>query len=271
MKELLTILKEDLDTQRKIFGLLQKMTKLMEDKVKNVYAIEKSLSEMEKLVKKMRESEIKKKLQEFIEKEGEKLRSLKNELKLKLFTQLKEKLQKGGLNLKGQYPNLYCGIFTLKIDFERGAVRLLIGPEEVSKLQLNPDNVADYILKYMKELKEREFDASKFYNLLRQAYRRYVLLNNMQDGDRAPIVGVYNEFVLLNQPKSFFIEPKRENFKPYPRLFFAYDLYRLRRTQFKDKINLIVATLQATSDQTKYMYIFDTEESGTRYSYIIVR
>jgi hypothetical protein len=128
----------------------------------------------------------------------------------------------------------------------------------------------DRILKEIQDFEKtlnRPFVAEEFYKLLKQAYRQTVKV----EGERAPIIKVLQHLVFLIQPKSFWENPSKSNFRGYSRLQFAYDLYRLRKSRLGDRIVLITATFDQTKSRSTALFVPETDEKGSRYAYIVVK
>ena len=87
-----------------------------------------------------------------------------------------------------------------------------------------------------------------------------------------PIIEVLNEFVFIKQPQKFFNDPKKENFKDYPRIKLSYLLYILRKSNNAGKgLKFYVANFDATGDKKNSIWIPDNDEGdGTYYSYISI-
>ena len=106
--------------------------------------------------------------------------------------------------------------------------------------------------------------------MLEKAYKRVLETYNYLPGEKVPIVEVLVELTFLLQDRKFRINPTKINFKEYNRIFFAYDLYRIKNSQeAKEKgLTLYIATFDSTKFKDKVLFVPDNEREGTRYAYL---
>jgi hypothetical protein len=168
---------------------------------------------------------------------------------------------------------LRIGFYTVVLNFEFGEATLYFGPEIEkirSKIPLEPGTIHSAIKKFDEDLKRTKFEPKEFYLDLQKAYKNRIIVSNRSYGEKVLLIDALNEYVLLKQPSAFFVDPKKENFREFPRISLAYLLYLFRRSDFSQKgVHLYVATFDATTDKKQALWIPDNEEGeGTYYSYV---
>ncbi|HID92468.1 MAG TPA: hypothetical protein EYP60_00095 [bacterium (Candidatus Stahlbacteria)] len=255
---------------RVIQKLLTQYERLKKDAISNAYKLEDLWLKIDKATKDLPIESTKAKIIEWLAVEKSELQKLKNEFQFHFGKQLEQTLKSKGMELRGQYPTLYTGLYKLVLTFEKGDVQIFWGPEFVKKVRLNPDEVASAIERFDKELKGRSWDPAVFFLNLRTAYKRVLTIASRSIGERVPIVDVMDELVFLMQDKKFRSDPTKRNFRGYSRAFFGYDLYRLRRSGQAKELSLIVATFDTTKYKEKVIFVPESEERGTRYAYLVI-
>jgi hypothetical protein len=205
--------------------------------------------------------------------EKEAITKAKGEFRFAFGKELKTLLEKDGRQLHGQYPLLRIGLFTLKLDFEFGNATLFFGPEIEklkSSIQLQPDSICRELKKFDDMLQKEQFNAEEMLKDICQAYKRRLLLTNKSYGEKLLITDVLEEFVILKQSNKFSIDPRRENYREYPRIILSYLLYRLRKSHVNQQsMRLHVATFDATVNRLRSIWVPENEKGdGTYYSYI---
>jgi hypothetical protein len=255
--------------------ILTNYGKFKKDAASNVYKLEEFLHRIKKLANEYTNEYnihfLRERILHWSEEEEREIDFLKREAKHRFGRELSEALQKVGMELRGQYPNLYANLYHIKVEFERGVASIYWGPEFVKRTKPDPALILEAIEQNERFLEGDDFSHDEFRAKLYDAYRRVVLSRGWEIGARAPIVDVLGEFVFLIQEKRFRYDPKRSNFKEYGRANFGYDLYRLRRSGGADTVTLFVATFDATRSKEKAIFVPDSESGGTRYAYISIR
>ena len=125
MEELLSKIK---DIEKKVTYIrkqLELYSKLKDD-INQSYKAEEVLTNVENTVLQVDRLQMDD-LHEFIKRERMVVESHKRELRYRLAQQLEQRLSKLGLTLKGQYPTLRAGLYTMKLDFIRGKVDIFWG------------------------------------------------------------------------------------------------------------------------------------------------
>ncbi len=265
--------------------IIERMEEILKDikaQIDNLYIIKKNLMLYSKTASPFQRKKILRDIKSILEK-GTKVKGLEDWLKneeekisseemvwrANFGNELSKLLQSENLVLKGQYPVLRAGFYTIKISFETGSVNLYWGNEAeliVSNLPLSPESVYSAIKKVNDLLKKRKFDTKKFLQDLLTAYKR--VLHEVKE--KVLLTEILREMTILQQPKAFRDNPTRKNFMEYPRYLFSYDIYRLKK-EGVSQIKLSVATFDATTDKSTAIWIPDDEEgNGTYYSYIFI-
>lgn len=211
----------------------------------------------------------KEEIDRFLKEEKSRIEEKKRELRYRFAKDLEKALTQMDLSLKGQYPSLRAGLYTFKLDFARGRIDVLWGPERIGLVDMSLENLVNLIDRFEKIIKT-PFDSEKYMKIICQGYKRVVEKKGLNIGERIGLNELHRELTLILQPKSFWINPIRRNFREYPRYRFSYDLYRLMR-KFPDRVQLSIATFDATKSSENALWIPDSEEQGARYSYIIIR
>ncbi len=252
---------------KELAGLLAGYGRMDENPTSNPFVMEALLLKMEKLKAGLELGQLSSGLGRWMELQRPKLKRWKEEFKSDFGRRLEKELQTKGFKLRGQYPNLYAGLYSLRVNFLQGEIAIFWGPESVKKVGLDPEEVRDCILKFEQELKGDGFDADSYLAQLKEAYRRAL---GREVGEKAPIVKVLGELAFLRQGEKFRINPTKSNYTGYGRAQFGYDLYRLRKSK-RDELSLWVATFEATKRKDRVIFVPDDEERGTRYAYLSVR
>ena len=253
--------------------LLNTYEQLKEKSVENVYLLEKKLNEILKEVNSLPDFALKNSLITWLNKEKSELDKIKDEFRFSLGEKIKELFQKENWIIKGQYPILRIGLYTLSLNFEFGEATLYFGPEIEkikSKIPLEPETIYQVIKKFDDSLKKIKFDPKEFYLDLQKAYKKRIILSNKPYGEKVYLVDVLDEYVILKQPSQFFADPKKENFREIPRIHLCYLLFLFKKSEYAQKgIHFYIATFDATTDKIHAIWIPDNEEGeGTYYSYI---
>ena len=268
MKELSNELSRFQRRAKELTTLMAGYQRMEGDSASNPFVMEGLLLKMEKLRAGLELGQLISTLNKWIDDQKIRLRGWKEGFKSDFGRRLEGELEAKRFRLRGQYPNLYAGLYSLKINFLGGDIQIFWGPEPVKRVRLNPQEVVESILRFEEGLKGGPFDPQSYLSLLREAYRR--ALKGVKEGERAPIIGVLGELAFLRQGERFRANPTRSNYVGYGRAQFGYDLYRLKRSR-GEELSLWVATFEATKKKGKVIFVPDDEERGTRYAYLSLR
>ncbi len=258
---------------KKIAKLLDEYQQIAENSVENAYILEKKLSVIKKFADALQDFNSKESVMAWINQAKEDLEKAKDDVKYQFGQQLKGLLQEDGKRLRGQYPLLRVGLYTIKLNFEFGEAEIHFGPEIEkirSKIPLQPQTIFNEIRKYDNDLRTIKTTPEDFFKDLQEAYSRRLKLTNKPFGEKLLITDVLNEFVMLKQSKKFIVDPQKAHFREYSRVKLSYLLYFLKKSNVLAKgLRLHVATFDATVDKLHSIWIPENEDGeGTHYSHI---
>jgi hypothetical protein len=260
---------------KRIAKLLDAYADIKEQPVDNAYLLEKRFGEIEKALDLLPASGLHDTLSTWLQSERAVVSKLKEDFRFQFGQQLKNMFEKNGIKVRGQYPLLRIGFFTLKLNFEFGEAILFFGPEVEklkSKIPLQAQTIYNTAKQYEQSMKGESFDETKVFQDLYAAYRRCVKNSGSSTGEKVRISEVLREYVFLKQPKLFISDPSREHYREYPRIRVSYMLYRLKVADIgASRIRFHVATFDATVDKAKSLWIPDNEEGdGTHCEYLSI-
>ena len=252
---------------------LQAYEKISTQAVENAYVLERKITEIEKTIALISANAVPHELNAWIQSEKAMISKLKDDFRFQLGQQLKSMFEKDGLKIRGQYPLLRIGLFTLKLNFEFGEAILFYGPEVEklrSRIPLQPQAIGDVVRQYARDMRGERFDEKKVSGELYAAYERCLKLLAKPIGEKVRITEVLKEYVFLTQPKQFNVDPSKGHYREYSRLKLSYMLYRLKLADIDAHgMRLYVATFDSTVDKLRSFWIPDNEEGeGTHYEYI---
>jgi hypothetical protein len=273
VQEIINSLKILTKHANKIIKLMNAYEKARVEPVSNAYVLEKKIAEIDKAVTALPDIEQVKALHTWLHKQKEEIEKLKEDLRFKFGQELTALFAKEGKTLRGQYPVLRVGLYTLRVDFEFGEANLFFGPEIEkikSKIPLQTQIIYQEIKKCDHDIKDGPFEPEKIYDDILTAYRRCLSITDKSFGDKVLITEVLKEYVFLKQPKKLMIDATKKNFREYSRIELSYMLYRLKNTNvIEHGMRFHVATFDATTDKLQSLWIPDNEEGdGTHYEYL---
>ncbi len=241
------------------------------------YEIEAHISEINKqlntppLIEMLGETKLFQELKNLYAQEQEKIDNSKQEFRFNIGNQLKDLLS-GFCELKGQLPVLRVKFYTIKFDFNNGEATIWWGPEKelIKKLNLEPVVIVETLKSFDQNLTVKWNQYLDFLNIAKQAYDRYLRLNNLIFGEKVNLFDLLTEVVILTQGKSFKTDPTKSHFTEYSRIQFSYDLYRLKTDNtLMANIQLSVATFAITEHKEKSLWVPDNDAGdGTYYQSI---
>jgi hypothetical protein len=273
VQEIIAELKKFTKQMNKLTRLIGVYDKVRMQPVNNAYLLEKRILEIERILSGLPGQRGIQKLSDWVENEKAKISKLKDDFRFQLGQQLKSMFEKDGMNIRGQYPILRVGFFTLKLNFEFGEAILFYGPEVEklkSKIPLQPQAIYDAVRQYEQDMKGGSFEAQKLSDDLYAAYMRCLKFSENPPGEKLRITEVLKEYVFLIQPKQFNLDPSRGHYRGCSRLRLSYMLYRLKAADIDTHgMRFHVATFDSTVDKMRSFWIPDNEEGeGTHYEYI---
>ncbi len=267
---------EELKELVKVSNRLQKLLKayalLSQNAPENAYLLEKKLAEIKKVVQTLPDSNPKETVRAWLETAESDVAKAKEDFKFQFGQQLQELFKKDDRTMRGHFPLLRIGLYTLRVNFDLGEAILYFGPEveKVSlKIPFTPHGIFSALRKYDGEVRAFKESPHELYEKLRKAYKRRLALANKAFGEKLLITEVLHEFVILQQSKKFMVDPDKSSFRAYPRVKLSYMLYYVKKSGADQSMRLHVATFDATTDKQHSVWIPDNEDGeGTHYSYI---
>jgi hypothetical protein len=257
----------------RLSNVMRDYLNLKEEIVENAHILEKKVIAVSALIDDLPCSELKESLLVWLGNERKEIEQGKDEFKFQFGDRLRELFKKDGLEVRGQYPLLRFGLYTLKLNFELGHAVLYFGPEVEklkSKITLQAEVIHDIVIHYEHEIKIDRGELENLARDLHSAYECCVRRNGRTYGEKILILDVLREYVFMKQTKKFAADARRENFREYPRIRLSYMLYQLRTNwTAQHSMRLHVATFDATVDKSRSFWVPDNEEGdGTHYEYI---
>jgi hypothetical protein len=253
--------------------MLQQYQKLTAEPVQNVYLLEKHGQSMEKHINALPEGSMKNELREFLRKEMSCIEENKEEFKIQFGQHLRRIFKEKSMEIRGQYPLLRVGLYTLKTDFEFGQAVLYFGPEVekiTSRIPLQPQIVFETVATFDADLRALERSPAEYVRDIYDAYIRSLRLLQKDQGQKVLLSEVLKEFILLQQPKRFFADPQKIHYRDFSRVKFSYLLYQIKQSGTMERgLRFHVATFDATTDKLHSLWIPENENGdGTHYSMI---
>lgn len=178
---------------------------------------------------------------------------------------LSKMLSENNFVLEGNYPKLRTSVYTLVVDLLQNKADLYYGPEFEKIDTCNPvaDEVISKILSYHNSLTQREFSNDKFLNDLYSAYNIRLLQENKNIGDEILISDILYTYTFLVQDQNFKKNPLKKYYSEYDRIFFSYDLHRLKNRKTRDlELKLITARRAETNNRLDFLWIPASNEKG---------
>lgn len=241
----------------------------IQEAVDAVYFLDRKVDEIERSCGELPECDLKAHILSWIAERRDRIAELKEEFRFTFGKRLTSLFSSDGMHLKGQYPILRIGWYTVKMDLEFGEADLYYGPEVEkirSKIPLNPDMIHETVKKFDAELKSAGKDPEKLLANLHLAYERALRIEGKQHGERVPINEVMNQFVMVSQAKNFKTDPTRAYFREVSRVTFSYILHLLKKVHASG-LRLHVATFDATIDKISALWVPEDEGGdGTHYA-----
>lgn len=185
---------------------------------------------------------------------------------------LRSALAELGVVIGGRPPKFEIGRFELDANFAKRASVLRYGKDIVAPhVSITVDATVKAYQAAVKAIQARKVDGAEWTAQLHDAYQT-VRRKREIDGDRANIVDVYIELVILRQGRAFTVEPSKRTFSDYSRAQFIYDFYEFTSRQRLAHRGLVARVYASTKSQTdspaKSMWIVegDSPYDGHFYS-----
>jgi hypothetical protein len=253
------LLSKEGNTIRNLLKSLKTIEKLQKDPINNLHKIKQETGKAEKALESSKlEESFKNKIEQHINDIRSKIAVWEEEIKDKFGINLENELKKMGFELAGHYPLLKTSFYTLQVDLDNFKVIIWYGPqqERLDVARLVPAEVANKLRKIHESITQRPFDNKGFLSKIYEAYKASLYRLGKEMGDQVPISDVLLEYALLIQDKKFRANPIKRNYREYGRVFFSYDLYRLKDRIIDNKeLNLITATRAYTKHWYDFLWI----------------
>lgn len=260
-------------------NILRECEKLRSDLNRNAFVLETHVDKLDKTLGKL------KNLNQLITAAGQWREKLLKEasqaqekFKNTIAAELAELLKPHGIEIRGNFPELKCGILTLLFSFKKGgSVRVYYGPKIslLKKVRVEAKKIAEEVISLLRGLNEPPLDDERFIKELYTSYSRALSREGRKNEEErlsaVPIGAVMQEIAFLKQKRSFCIDPKKENFTSYGRVKFSYDLARLKIRRFEKKeLRLVVASMEQTKKEEKSLWVPRIPQGGgTHYAFVV--
>ncbi len=190
-------------------------------------------------------------------------------LRKELGRTLQEACRKQGLELhvvsREEPVEVRIPPLSVVLDFQKAKATLSFARDPLASCPLEAERILKAREAALKVL-ERPFDPAEFFRTCQRAYRRVLLLEGLQEGERVELVRFLPELAFLLQSKRFRENPRKETFRPYGKAHFAFDVYRLRKAgglvQGGLRINFGVATGRTATKKGRVVYMEDPSGRG---------
>ena len=244
--------------------------------VSNIYKIQQEMLRIEKILKQTR-------LTDFVEEDvGQRIQPIKSKMpeweeqaKNSFGKRLEDALKQVDFELSGHYPLLKVMFYTLEVKLETNSVVIWYGPqqERLDACKLIPETAAKKLEASHKRIVNRDLDDETFLLNLFEAYKTATHHTEKKIGDSIPVSDFLLEYALRVQSKKFRTNPVKSSYKEYGRVFFSYDLYRLKeRTIENHELSLVTATRAYTRRRAGFLWVPSNEKGdGTYISHIRFR
>jgi len=261
---------------RDVQGIVKTMIKYNEtivDPIDNVYLMEKHCVVLGKRINELPPGAVKDELTQWIAIENKRINENKEEFRIQFGQKLHKLFKEKGIEIKGQYPLLRVGMFTLKLDFEFGQVTLFFGPEidrVKSGIAIHPQVVFKTVLDQDKALRSMDRTPEEYLIDLYHAYMRVLQLHKQSFGERTLITEVLREFIVMQQSRKFFMDPQKVHYREFSRNKLAFILYQIKQAGASERgLHFHVATFDATTNKLQSFWIPENEQGeGTHYSMV---
>lgn len=268
-EEILKILSKEKNNLQNLLKLAKNIDKYQNDPISNLYKIKQEVVKIEKTLKQSKlEDFVKERIEEHIQSIKSKVVEWEEDARKTFGQKLENELRKVGFELRGHYPLLKVSFYTLEVDLENFKVLIWYGPqqEKLDTCKLVPEEVVKKLNTIHRKLTQRHFNDGEFLSKVYEAYRISVYRQNKKIGDQIPISDILFKHVFLIQDKKFKVNPIKNNYKEYGRVFFSYDLYRLKERVLNDmELNLITATRAYTRKKSDFLWIPSNEKGDGNY------
>jgi len=272
-KNIVKLLLEERINFQNMLKSFRNLERLQSNPLNNLYKIKQELIKIEKMLKQSRLDEfIKRDIGQYVEDVKSNIPMWEESVKRNFGQRLENELRKIGFELRGHYPLLKASFYTLEVDLENFRVLIWYGPqqEKLEVCKLIPEEIVKKLKIIHDKITQRHFNDNEFLSKIYEAYKVSIYRQNKKPGDQIPISDILFEYTFLIQDKKFRINPIKDNYKEYGRVFFSYDLYRLKERKLENKeLSLITATRAYTRQKSDFLWIpFNEKGNGNYISHI---
>ncbi len=278
-KELLKILsqkKKALTTLRKSIQRIEKLS--MSEPSNSLHKINLEVDKIKKMIgQKTLDDFVTKEVKEYIQTKESQISYWREEAKKTLGLRLKEAFQKYNLEWEGVLPDIRIKFYKLHFDLDGNKVDVWYGPkqEKLFSMRLLPEKIAQKLYDVDTQITKKRFDDKSFLSYLWKSYKLAAFSNHQNIGDPVKISHVLLYFATLIQNKKFQIDPVKSNYSDYGRVFFSYDLYRLKERRLEEEnmeLELKIATRAYTERREDFLWVPSNEKGdGSYFSHVVFR
>lgn len=263
------ILSKEKSNIQNLLRTIKNIDKYQDDPLSNLYKIKHEVVKIEKMLKQSKLDDfVKENIEQHIRDIKSKIPEWEENVKKTFGQNLENELKKVGFELRGHYPLLKVSFYTLKVDLENFKVSIWYGPEQekLETCKLVPEDIVKKLKIIHDKITQRHFNDNDFLSKVYEAYRVSLYRQNKKLGDPVCILDILFEYVFLIQDDKFRTNPIKNNYKEYDRVFFSYDLYRLKERRLNNvELNLITATRAYTRRKSDFLWIPSNEKGDGNY------
>jgi hypothetical protein len=272
ISDVISKLNRSVETNQFLLKSFKQIKSLEADPIKNVYGISSTIDAIKsKLTQSSEFVNGKKTIDEWLNAYTVTIESNKKQLHDSFGRALESFIKAKNIELKGQFPELKAGIFTIEVDFNLGNCQLWYGPRQelLLKTKLDPEEVSHKIESLMVQL-NAPINESSLIQQLHTAYLNIIRKQNRQEGERAEIIQILNELALIRQDNRFHINPLKEYYKEYTRAQFSYDLFRINKNALGTKSLVLVGAVRMDAvSRTGFIWVpSDEKGNGSSFGYL---
>jgi len=249
-----------------VLNSIKKLEKLEQiDPLKNLILIKQGLSNLEKIIENNKtDLRLKESLKEYLQIEKNKITEWEVKAKKAFGQELENLLKANGFEMSGIYPLLKVTFYTLEVNLENFNVIIWYGPqqEKIDSCKLNPEEVVKKIKESHSRITQQRLNDDNFLAKLLEAYNLTLHKTGLKMNTPISVSKILFEYVVAIQDEKFKINPMKNNYKEYGRVFFSYDLFRLKKRLIDGKtLSLVTATRAYTKNRADFLWI-PTNEKG---------
>ena len=132
-------------------------------------------------------------------------------------------VEDAGLPLENDFPRLRF-LKGIELEMMFAEKRCVLNDKPLKTV--DPARILRAVLALKRRLYDRPFAPQEFIDGLQAAYRKVNQADGRKDGEPAPILPVYMEYTLSQQPRSFFQDMAKGRFREYDADQFSVDFWR---------------------------------------------